>query len=132
MELNISNIDIVFILLFVIGIVWWALKTRKNNDASEYFLAGTSQHWFAVGASFFAASVRSSSLMGPSWAGFLRGVSVFNYNVGAIFVIIFVSLFFLPFYIKSGIYTIPEYLGRRFDNRSRKYFSFITIRGNVF
>ena len=70
--------------------------------------------------------------MGHSGEGFISGIAVFNYNVGAIFVIIFVSLFFLPFYIKSGIYTIPEYLGRRFDNRSRKYFSFITIIGNVF
>lgn len=60
--------------------------------------------------------------MGHSGEGFISGIAVFNYNVGAIFVIIFVSLFFLPFYIKSGIYTIPEYLGRRFDNRSRKYF----------
>jgi SSS family solute:Na+ symporter len=57
---------------------------------------------------------------------------VFNYNVGAVVIIVFVALFFLPFYIKSGIYTIPEYLGRRFDNRSRKYFSLITLIGNVF
>lgn len=132
MELNISNIDIVVILLFVVGIIWWALKNRKNENASEYFLAGKSQNWFVVGSSLFAASVSSSTLMGHSGEGFISGIAVFNYNVGAIFVIIFVSLFFLPFYIKSGIYTIPEYLGRRFDNRSRKYFSFITIIGNVF
>ena len=130
MELNISNIDIVVILLFVVGIIWWALKNRKNENASEYFLAGKSQNWFVVGSSLFAASVSSSTLMGHSGEGFISGIAVFNYNVGAIFVIIFVSLFFLPFYIKSGIYTIPEYLGRRFDNRSRKYFSFITIIGN--
>lgn len=122
MELNISNIDIVVILLFVVGIIWWALKNRKNENASEYFLAGKSQNWFVVGSSLFAASVSSSTLMGHSGEGFISGIAVFNYNVGAIFVIIFVSLFFLPFYIKSGIYTIPEYLGRRFDNRSRKYF----------
>ena len=44
MELNISNIDIVVILLFVVGIIWWALKNRKNENASEYFLAGKSQN----------------------------------------------------------------------------------------
>ena len=110
MELNISNIDIVVILLFVVGIIWWALKNRKNENASEYFLAGKSQNWFVVGSSLFAASVSSSTLMGHSGEGFISGIAVFNYNVGAIFVIIFVSLFFLPFYIKSGIYTIPEYL----------------------
>ena len=108
MELNISNIDIVVILLFVVGIIWWALKNRKNKNASEYFLAGKSQNWFVVGSSLFAASVSSSTLMGHSGEGFISGIAVFNYNVGAIFVIIFVSLFFLPFYIKSGIYTIWE------------------------
>ena len=100
MELNISNIDIVVILLFVVGIIWWALKNRKNENASEYFLAGKSQNWFVVGSSLFAASVSSSTLMGHSGEGFISGIAVFNYNVGAIFVIIFVSLFFLPFYIR--------------------------------
>ena len=52
MELNISNIDIVVILLFVVGIIWWALKNRKNENASEYFLAGKSQNWFVVGSHF--------------------------------------------------------------------------------
>lgn len=132
MELNISNIDIAVILLFIVGIIWWALKNKKNENANEYFLAGKSQNWFVVGSSLFAASVSSSTLMGHSGEGFISGIAVFNYNVGAVFIIIFVSLFFLPFYIKTGIYTIPEYLGRRFDNRSRKYFSFITIIGNVF
>ena len=61
MELNISNIDIVVILLFVVGIIWWALKNRKNENASEYFLAGKSKNWFVVGSSLFAASVSSST-----------------------------------------------------------------------
>ena len=85
MELNISNIDIVVILLFVVGIIWWALKNRKNENASEYFLAGKSQNWFVVGSSLFAASVSSSTLMGHSGEGFISGIAVFNYNVGAIF-----------------------------------------------
>ena len=88
MELNISNIDKVVILLFVVGIIWWALKNRKNENASEYFLAGKSQNWFVVGSSLFAASVSSSTLMGHSGEGFISGIAVFNYNVGAIFVII--------------------------------------------
>ncbi|MDD2961928.1 MAG: sodium:solute symporter [Muribaculaceae bacterium] len=129
---HIGNLDIIIIIAFIAIILWWALRNRKNSDANDYFLAGKSQNWFVIGLSLFAASVSSSTLMGHSGEGFISGIAVFNYNIGAIFVIIFVALFFLPFYIKSGIYTIPEYLGRRFDNRSRKYFSFITIVGNVF
>lgn len=132
MNVQINFIDIAVIVVFIVGIVWWALKNKKNTDAKAYFLAGKSQSWLIVGLSLFAASVSTSTLIGHSGEGFISGVAVFNYNVGAVFVIIFVALFFLPFYIKSGIYTIPEYLGRRFDNRSRKYFSAITIIGNVF
>lgn len=132
MNLQVNYIDIAIIVAFISGILWWALRNRKNCNADDYFLAGKSQNWFIIGLSLFAASVSSSTLMGHSGEGFISGIAVFNYNIGAVFVIIFVALFFLPFYIKSGIYTIPEYLGRRFDNRSRKYFSFITIIGNVF
>lgn len=132
MSTQISYIDICVIVLSIIGIIWWALRNSKNTNANEYFLAGKSQNWFVIGLSLFAASVSSSTLMGHSGEGFISGIAVFNYNVGAVFTIIFVALFFLPFYIQSGIYTIPEYLGRRFDNRSRKYFSFITIIGNIF
>lgn len=124
--------DISIIIIFIAGIVWWALRNRKNSSAGEYFLAGKSQNWLVIGLSLFAASISSSTLIGHSGEAFISGFAVFNYNVGAVFIIVFVALFFLPFYIKSGIYTIPEYLGRRFDNRSRKYFSLITLIGNVF
>jgi SSS family solute:Na+ symporter len=132
LDAHVSWLDIAIILIFVIGIVWWALRNRKNSNAGEYFLAGKSQNWLVIGLSLFAASISSSTLIGHSGEAFISGFAVFNYNVGAVFIIVFVALFFLPFYIKSGIYTIPEYLGRRFDNRSRKYFSLITLIGNVF
>lgn len=129
---NISWIDILSIVVFILFTVTFALRKSKNKNAADYFLAGRNQGWFVVGLSLFAASVSSSTLIGHSGEGFISGFSVFNYNIGAVFVIIFVALFFLPFYIKTGIYTIPGYLERRFDRRSSVYFSFITIIGNVF
>ena len=132
MEAQVGILDISIIVAFIVLIVWWALRNQKNSNAGDYFLAGKSQNWLVIGLSLFAASISSSTLIGHSGEAFISGFAVFNYNVGAVFIIVFVSLFFLPFYIKSGIYTIPEYLGRRFDNRSRKYFSLITLIGNVF
>lgn len=129
---NLSWIDIVSVLALLIFTVVYALRKSKNKDASGYFLSGKSEGWLVVGFSLFAASVSSSTLLGHSGEGFISGISVFNYNVGAVFVIVFVAVFFLPFYIKTGIYTIPGYLERRFDRRSSLYFSFITIIGNVF
>ena len=129
---SLSWIDIVSILVFLVFTITYALKKSKNKDAAGYFLSGKSENWFVVGLSLFAASVSSSTLIGHSGEGFISGIAVFNYNIGAVFVIVFVALFFLPFYIKTGIYTIPGYLERRFDRRSSVYFSFITIIGNVF
>ena len=124
--------DLVILGLFILAIVVWAFRNSKNASSSDYFLAGKSMSWPVIGLSLFAASVSSSTLIGHSGEAFISGIAVFNYNWISVLVMVFFALFFLPFYIKNGIYTIPEYLGRRFDNRSRTYFSFITIIGNVF
>lgn len=129
---SLSFIDLIIIALFIVIIVWWALRHSKTSDSASYFLAGKSSTWPMIGLSLFAASVSTSTLIGHAGEGFISGIAVFNYNLMAVFVMIFFSMFFLPFYIKSGIFTIPEYLGRRFDGRSRLYFSFITIVGNIF
>jgi len=125
-------IDISIIVIFIVGIIWYALKNGKSSDSAGYFLAGRNMSWPIVGLSLFAASVSSSTLMGHSGEGFISGIAVFNYNWISVLVMVFFALFFLPFYIKSGIFTMPEFLERRFDRKSRYYFSFITIFGNVF
>lgn len=130
--INISTIDICILATFIVGIVWWALRNGKSSDSTSYFLAGRNMSWPVVGLSLFAASVSSSTLMGHSGEGFITGIAVFNYNWISVLVMVFFALFFLPFYIKSGIFTMPEFLEKRFDKRSRYYFSFITIFGNVF
>ena len=132
MSESLSTVDLIIIVLFIVFIIWWALRHSKTSDSASYFLAGKSCTWPMIGLSLFAASISSSTLIGHAGEGFISGVAVFNYNLMAVFVMIFFAMFFLPFYIKSGIFTIPEYLGRRFDSRSRLYFSFITIIGNIF
>jgi solute:Na+ symporter, SSS family len=130
MQLNL--IDISILVVFFVGIIWYALKNGKSNDSASYFLAGRNMSWPVVGLSLFAASVSSSTLMGHSGEGFISGIAVFNYNWISVLVMVFFALFFLPFYIQSGIFTMPEFLEKRFDKRSRFYFSAITIFGNVF
>lgn len=130
--LNLNIIDLVVIVLYIIFIIWWGLKHSKSSDSDAYFLAGRDLKWPMVGLSLFAASISSSTLMGNSGEGFINGIAVFNYNWISILVMVFFAIFFLPFYIKSGIFTMPEFLERRFDSRSRTYFSFITIIGNIF
>lgn len=129
---NLSYTDLTVLVLYIVFIIWWALKNGKSNNSDDYFLAGRNLTWPMVGLSLFAASVSSSTLMGHSGEGFISGIAVFNYNWISVLIMVFFAMFFLPFYIKSGIFTMPEFLERRFDGKSRTYFSFITIIGNVF
>lgn len=131
-SIQLSITDISILLLYFVFIVWWALRHGKSKDSESYFLAGRQMTWPVVGLSLFAASVSSSTLMGHSGEGFISGIAVFNYNWVSIIVMVFFLIFFLPFYLRSGIYTMPEFLERRFDRRSRVYFSLVTIVGNVF
>jgi len=71
-------IDLVILVIFIIGIVWFALKNRKNSDSTSYFLAGRNMTWPVVGLSLFAASVSSSTLMGHSGEGFISGIAVLH------------------------------------------------------
>ena len=87
--------------------------------------------WPIVGIALFSANISSSTLVGLASDGFQTNINVYNYEWYAVIVLIIFSVFFLPFYLKSGVYTMPEFLERRFDKRSRYYFSLITVIGNV-
>jgi SSS family solute:Na+ symporter len=87
---------------------------------------------FAQGFSLFAASISSSTLIGQAGDAYSTGIAVFNYNLISVLVMIFFAWFILPFYIKSKIFTIPEFLEKRFSAASRYYFSAITIIVNIF
>lgn len=129
---RIGIIDIVIVAAYLIFIIWWGLRHGRSNGAGSYFLAGRSMPWWVVGLSLFAASISSTTLIGQTGDAYATGISVFNYNLTGVLVLVFFATFLLPLYIKSGIYTIPEFLERRFDRKSRYYFSAICIIGNVF
>ncbi len=132
MDFQMSNIDLCFVVVYIVIILFWAFKNANNSDSESYFLAGRNMSWKAVGLSLFAASVSSTTLIGQSAEGFKTGLAVFNYQWVSILVMIFFAMFFLPFYIKSGVYTMPEFLEKRYDKRPKTFFSIITIIGNVF
>lgn len=125
-------LDVVVIAAYFIFIVLLGYRYRKSSSAESYFLASRSVSWPVVGFSMFAASISSSTLIGQSGDAYSTGIGVFNYSFMAIIVMLVFVWFILPFYIKSGVYTIPEFFGKRFDAKSRYYFSAITIIINVF
>lgn len=129
---NVSFIDLTIVLLYLFFIVLWGLKNGKSSDSQSYFLAGRTMPWWVVGLSLFAASISSTTLIGQSGDSYHTGLAVFNYNLTGIIVMVLFAVFLLPLYIKSRIFTIPEFLEKRFDSRSRYYFSGICILGNIF
>ena len=133
MEFNLSRIDLIIVVVYFVGIIIWGLIHSSRKSTEDYFLGGRGMKWPLVGLSMFAMVVSSSALVG--WAGdaYSTGISVFNYAIsGAIIVIIFTLVFFLPFYIKNNIYTLPEFLEGRYDVKSRYYFSGLSIISYTF
>ena len=129
---GLSWADIVIIILYFLFIVYLGVKYSKSKDEKSYFLAGRGMTWPVIGFSLFAASISSSTLIGQAGDAYSTGIAVFNYNLISVLVMIFFAWFILPFYIKSKIFTIPEFLEKRFNVASRYYFSAITIIVNIF
>jgi len=134
MKYNLELTDILVLVLYFVFIVWFGIRSSKkgSNSTKDYFLAGRNMTWPVIGFSLFAASISSTTLIGKSGDAYSTGIAVFNYDLISVLVMVFFAMFFLPFYIKSGIFTIPEFLQKRFDKRSRYYFSFITLMGSTF
>lgn len=129
---SISTLDITILVVYILFIIWWGLKNGKSTDSQTYFLAGRSMPWWIVGLSLFATSISSTTLIGQSGDAYDTGLAVFNYNLTGVIVMVFFAIFLLPLYIRSKVFTIPEFLEKRFDKRSRFYFSIICIIGNIF
>ncbi|ALS98746.1 sodium:solute symporter [Lacimicrobium alkaliphilum] len=131
-DYSLGQIDIVFILIYFAVVMFIGVKVgSKHKDAQDYFLAGRSMIWPFVGISLFASNISSTTLVGLSGSAYSTGISVFNYEWMASVVLVFFAIFLLPIYLNSKIYTMPEYLERRFDVRSRYYFSGVTLIGNI-
>ncbi len=131
MEFTLSTLDIAIMAIYLIGIVIYGIMMGKQNSSEEYFLGGRSLTWPVVGISLFAANISSSTLIGLAGAAYLLDMTVYNYEWYAVVVLVFFAIFFLPFYLKTGVYTMPEFLERRYDSRSRYIFSFLMIIGNI-
>lgn len=128
---NLSFIDFAVIVIYLLGIIIYGVSKSKRSSSEDYFLGGRTMTWPIVGIALFSANISSSTLVGLASDAYQTNVHVYNYEWYAVVVLIFFSIFFLPFYLKSRVYTMPEFLERRYDRRSRYYFSMITVIGNI-
>ena len=96
---SLSNIDIIVILVYLVGIVLYGISKSKRSSSEDYFLGGRTMTWPIVGIALFSANISSSTLVGLASDAFQTNVSVYNYEWYAVVVLIFFAIFFLPFYL---------------------------------
>jgi SSS family solute:Na+ symporter len=116
--------------LILLGIGYWA-AVREKKVSSDYFLAGRDVGWFAVGASLFASNIGSEHLVGLAGTGAASGLAVGHFEWLACFMLLLLGWLFVPFYLRSGVYTMPEFLERRYNSAARAYFSWVSVIGYV-
>jgi SSS family solute:Na+ symporter len=124
-------IDWAFIVAYfvvVFGIALWAYRQEQQDDtAAGYFLGGRNVGWFVVGASLFVSNIGSEHLVGLTGTGADSGVAVGQFEILASLILLLLGWVFVPFYVKSGVFTMPEFLERRFSKGSRVYLTWISI-----
>lgn len=118
---------IIVFLYFVIvaGISFWAMS-KKKDSAEDYFLAGRHLGWFIVGASIFASNIGSEHLVGLAGSGATDGVALAHYELHA-WCLLVLGWIMVPFYMRSQVYTMPEFLERRFSPQARTFLSIISL-----
>ena len=130
MSFNIDLIVFIFYVLvvFVIGI----LSAGKSKNTDDYYLAGRKLTWWIIGGSLIAANISTHHFIGMSGLGFRYGLAIASYEWLAAIVLILVAKFFLPYFIKSQIVTMPEFLANRFNRKVQLVFAIISLIGYIF
>ncbi len=116
-------IGIYFAVLF--GLAWWVILQNRDT-ADDYFLAGRNLGWWIIGASIFASNIGSEHLVGLAGSGTTDGVAMAHYELHA-WCLLVLGWLLVPFYMRSKVFTMPEFLERRFNPTSRWVLSVITL-----
>lgn len=124
-------IGLYFVLIF--GVAFWATQREKSTrqTSAGYFLAGRNVGWFVIGASLFASNIGSEHLVGLAGTAAASGIAVGQFEILASIILLLLGWVFVPFYIRSGVYTMPEFLERRYSSAARWYLAVISIIGYV-
>lgn len=132
---SLSLWDIAIILIYFGIILWiaqWASKSKSDSgSAVDYFLAGKNSGWLVIGASLFASNIGSEIILGVSGAGARGNMPMANFEIIASLVLILLGWVFVPFYLRTGVYTMPEFLEKRYSKACRSYLSVISILAYV-
>ena len=124
---------IVLYFIFILALGFWAgLRKKKTDKADEYFLAGKSLKWPVIGLALFATNISTVHLVSLAEEGYTNGLAYGNFEWMAPFTLIVLALFFAPFYIRSNVTTLPDFLEKRYSRASRDWLSVLSMVSAVF
>lgn len=130
---EVTGLDIgILVVYLVLSRIIPLLLTGKNETSDDYFLGGRNFIWPFVGLSLVATNMSGATYVGLAGAGYAGGISVFAYEWMTTVILAIFIFFVLPFYLRSQVFTLPEFLGRRFDGRSRLAFAGFNLFANMF
>jgi len=127
--LDFSLIAVYFLVVFFISF-WSSRKSLKNSKA--YFLGGGGIGWMAIGASLFASNISAEHFIGLAGSGSNSGLAVGQFEWLACLVLLLLGWFFVPYYLRAGVFTMPEFLERRYNSFCRRYLSAVSLVAYVF
>src|SRR5689334_23757299 len=125
---TLNSVDWLMIALYfsiLLGVAWWVVR-RGKDTAAHYFLAGRNLSWWIIGASIFASNIGSEHIVGLAGSGAKNGVAMAHYELHA-WCLLVLAWVFVPFYARSLVFTMPEFLERRFSTRSRYVLSIVSL-----
>ena len=130
---ELATVDIViiavyFVIIFAIGLYF----ARKERTSTDYFLAGRDVGWFAIGASLFVSNISTEHFIGLAGSGASSGLAVGHFEWLACIIVLILGWVFVPFYLRSNVFTMPEFLERRFNRQCSIYLASISIIAYIF
>jgi SSS family solute:Na+ symporter len=126
--LDLVIIGIYFLLVFSIGLYF----ARKERSSTDYFLASRDVGWFFIGASLFVSNISTEHFIGLSGTGASSGLAVGHFEWLACLILLILGWVFVPFYLRSNVFTMPEFLERRFNRQCAVYLAGISIIAYIF
>lgn len=136
MQIAIEGYDLAILIIYMVGIVglgcWAGFRQRRGAEGKDYFLAGGTLRWPIIGLALFSTNISTIHLVSLAQEGYKNGLAYGNFEWMAAFTLIALSLFFAPFYIRSKVATLPDFLEKRYNRDCRNWLAFLSIISAVF
>src|ERR671922_2575360 len=126
--IDLTIIGLYFAVVFGIGFYF----ARKERTSTDYFLASRTVGWFAIGASLFVSNISTEHFIGLAGSGATSGLAVGHFEWLACLIVLILGWVFVPFYLRSNVFTMPEFLERRFNRNCSVYLASISILAYIF